>query len=129
MIGGVALGALLATGACTTIEAGLDGLSPASSSVQAGYAATRRPITFENVQRSDPQSVIGRSQHPKILAAYGGAYSDPKLERTLATIVGKLAAQTDDPNRAYRITILNSPNVNAFALPGGYVYITRGLVA
>ncbi len=31
--------------------------------------------------------------------------------------------------QAYRITILNSPNVNAFALPGGYLYVTRGLLA
>ncbi|MCQ0988856.1 M48 family metalloprotease [Jiella marina] len=125
-------GAMLVASGCTTIEAGLDGLTAdagADSSVQTGYAASRRPVTFETAQAGDPQSVIGRTQHPKILAAYGGAYSDPKLERTLATIVGKLAAATDDPTRAYRITVLNSPNINAFALPGGYVYITRGLLA
>ena len=126
---GVALTALMAAGACTTVEDGLDGLNGDAGSVRTGYTETGTPITFENVQQGDPQSIIGRSQHPKILAAYGGAYSDPKLERMLATVVGKLAAATDDPNRAYRITVLNSPNVNAFALPGGYVYITRGLLA
>ncbi|TFF22001.1 metalloprotease [Jiella endophytica] len=125
-----AVGALVVASGCTTIEAGLDSFSDQNSgSMQAGYTSTRQPITFETAQEGDPQSVIGRSQHPKILAAYGGAYSDPKLEQTLAGIVGKLAAATDDPNRAYRITILNSPNINAFALPGGYVYITRGLLA
>ena len=126
---GVGLVALMTASACTTVEDGLGGLTGADGNVRTGYAETGTPITFENVQQGDPQSVIGRSQHPKILAAYGGAYSDPKLERMLATIVGKLAAATDDPNRAYRITVLNSPNVNAFALPGGYVYITRGLLA
>ncbi|MEX6506974.1 M48 family metalloprotease [Jiella sp. M17.18] len=131
LCGGGALVALLLTGACTTVEQGLAGLTPSGdSSLQTGYAATQRdPVSFEQVQADDPQSVIARSQHPKILAAYGGAYSDPKMERMLATIVGRLAAVTDDPNRAYRITILNSPNINAFALPGGYVYITRGLLA
>lgn len=125
-----AVGALVVASGCTTIEAGLDSFSDQNSgSMQAGYTSTRQPITFETAQEGDPQSVIGRSQHPKILAAYGGAYSDPKLEQTLAGVVGRLAAATDDPNRAYRITILNSPNINAFALPGGYVYITRGLLA
>ncbi|MBP0616768.1 M48 family metalloprotease [Jiella mangrovi] len=126
-----ALAVLAIASGCTTIEAGLDNLGPneKTESLQAGYTSTRQPITFETAQEGDPQSVIGRTQHPKILAAYGGAYSDPKLEQTLAGIVGRLAAATDDPNRAYRITILNSPNINAFALPGGYVYITRGLLA
>ncbi len=72
---------------------------------------------------------IGKSQHPRILAAYGGAYADPKLERMLAGIVGKLNAVSSDPGRAYSITVLNSPNINAFALPGGYLYVTRGLLA
>ena len=126
-----AVGVLALASGCTTIEAGLDGLTAArgDDSLQAGYTSPRQPLTFETAQQGDPQSVIGRSQHPKLLAAYGGAYSDPKLEQALAGIVGKLAAASDDPNRAYRITILNSPNINAFALPGGYVYITRGLLA
>lgn len=129
-LGGVV--ALAFLGACSTIQAGLEDAAPGdASSVQAGYlpGPAREPVTFENLQKADPQATIGRLQHPKILAAYGGAYSDPKLEQTLATVVGRLAAVTDDPNRAYRITVLNSPNVNAFALPGGYLYVTRGLLA
>jgi predicted Zn-dependent protease len=38
-------------------------------------------------------------------------------------------ASSDRPDQAYRITILNSPAINAFALPGGYLYVTRGLLA
>ncbi|MDY8111019.1 M48 family metalloprotease [Fulvimarina sp. 2208YS6-2-32] len=124
LLGSAAL--LLATASCTTLEEGF-GLSDAD--LTTGYSATRPPVTFETAQAQDPQSRIGRSQHPKILAAYGGAYSDPKVERMLAGVVGKLQAASQDPNRAYNITVLNSPNVNAFALPGGYVYITRGLLA
>ncbi|WP_102960203.1 M48 family metalloprotease [Mangrovicella endophytica] len=122
----------LSAAGCTSIEKSLDDLTPnAGSEVRTGYlpGPSRQPVTFENIQAADPQSSIARSQHPKILAAYGGAYSDPKLEQALAGIVGKLATVSDDPARAYRITILNSPNVNAFALPGGYLYITRGLLA
>lgn len=130
---GALLAAVLMLGACQGINQSLEDVAKGGGSTpnQTGYlpGPTREPVTFENLQKGDPQSSIGKSQHPKILAAYGGAYSDPELEQTLATIVGRLSAVTDDPNRAYRITVLNSPNVNAFALPGGYLYVTRGLLA
>ena len=64
----------------------------------------------------------------RIVASYGGIYSDPDLERTLALIVGRLVAASDDPSRSYRITILNSDSINAFALEEGYLYVTRGLL-
>jgi predicted Zn-dependent protease len=47
----------------------------------------------------------------------------------VAKVVGSLTTVSANPTQTYRITILNSPNVNAFALPGGYLYITRGLLA
>ncbi|MBB3997307.1 M48 family metalloprotease [Aureimonas pseudogalii] len=121
---------LLALAGCTTLGAGLEETA-ASPELQTGFlpGQSRQPVSFEAVQSSDPQSTIGKSQHPKILAAYGGAYSDPKLELMLAGIVGKLGAVSSDPGRAYKITVLNSPNINAFALPGGYLYVTRGLLA
>ena len=54
---------------------------------------------------------------------------DAKLEQTLAPIVGRIVAASDRPDQPYRITILNAPAINAFALPGGYLYVTRGLLA
>ncbi len=86
-------------------------------------------VTFEALRANDPQAKIGAAEHPKILAAYGGAYQNEKLETLLALIVGRLVAESNDPGRAYGITVLNSPTVNAFALPGGYLYVTRGLLA
>ncbi|WP_197708063.1 M48 family metalloprotease [Hartmannibacter diazotrophicus] len=80
--------------------------------------------------RLDPRDVaIAEREHPKILAAYGGTYDDAKAVQAVARIVGRLVEATDEPWRSYRVTILNSPTVNAFALPGGYVYVTRGLLA
>ncbi|MGI9366281.1 MAG: M48 family metalloprotease, partial [Rhizobiaceae bacterium] len=67
--------------------------------------------------------------HPKVLKANGGAYESQKLDEMLAIIVGRLVTHTNDPDRAYDITVLNSASVNAFALPGGYLYVTRGLLA
>ena len=58
-------------------------------------------------------------EHNRILAAYGGAYEDAALEKLTGGIVDKLVAASDRPDLAYRVTILNSPAINAFALPGG----------
>lgn len=71
----------------------------------------------------------GAEEHARIVAAYGGIYHDDRLEQTVARIVGRIVAASDQPEQAYRITILNSPAINAFALPGGYLYVTRGLLA
>jgi predicted Zn-dependent protease len=72
---------------------------------------------------------IGAAEHPKILAEFGGVYRDPKVSGYIATLGGRLAAATELPGLRFRFTVLNSPVVNAMALPGGYVYVTRGLLA
>ncbi len=87
------------------------------------------PVTAANVSKNDRLAQLSALQHPRILATYGGEYKDAKLERMVAKIVGKLTTVSDNPDQTYIITILNSPNINAFALPGGYLYVTRGLLA
>jgi len=93
------------------------------------FQPTGKPVTVDSVSRNNRLAELAKAQHPRILATYGGEYSDPKLERMVAKVVGSLTTVSDNPNQVYRITILNSPNVNAFALPGGYLYVTRGLLA
>jgi predicted Zn-dependent protease len=73
--------------------------------------------------------VIGRREHPRIIAAYGGVYEDRRAEIMVARIVGRLLAAANQPNAQYQITILDTSEVNAFALPGGYIYVTRGILA
>jgi predicted Zn-dependent protease len=72
---------------------------------------------------------MGAREHPRIVASYGGEYKDVKTEQLVARIMGALTLVSENPTQSYRITILNSPAINAFALPGGYVYVTRGLLA
>ncbi|WP_310622088.1 M48 family metalloprotease [Flexibacterium corallicola] len=72
---------------------------------------------------------VSQKEHPRVVATYGGVYSDEGAEQAIARVVGSLVAASDNPNTHYRITLLNSPTVNAFALPEGYLYITRGLLA
>jgi len=100
-----------------------------SAALDESLRPSSTPVTIDNVTRNDRLAEAARQQHPRILATYGGEYSDPRLERMVARIVGKLILTSENPSQTYRITILNSPNVNAFALPGGYLYVTRGLLA
>ena len=78
---------------------------------------------------SDEDDAIGAREHPRIIASYGGIYADRRAEIMLARIVGRLLAAADQPNQKFTVTILDTAEVNAFALPGGYVYVTRGLLA
>jgi predicted Zn-dependent protease len=81
-------------------------------------------------QGGDPEdAAIGSREHPRIVASYGGVYSDREAEIVLAQIVGRLLAAADQPNATFNVTILDTSDVNAFALPGGYVYVTRGILA
>lgn len=80
-------------------------------------------------QRSASDQRAGDENHPKILAQFGGEVSDPALRAYVDGIGRRLAAQTEQPDARWTFTVLDSPVVNAFALPGGYVYVTRGLIA
>jgi predicted Zn-dependent protease len=91
--------------------------------------ASEPTLTSSFVRPDDPQEEIGAREHPLVVAKYGGEYNDEEAEKMLALIVGRLISVSDDPSRVFKVTILNSPKVNAFALPGGYVYVTRGLLA
>jgi predicted Zn-dependent protease len=68
-------------------------------------------------------------EHQRILAAYGGVYNDPRLQAMVEQIAKRLVAASDRPDLHYRVTMLNSQSVNAFALPTGQLYLTRGLIA
>ncbi len=69
-------------------------------------------------------------QHKELVAQFGGEYQAPAAERYLDAILVKLAQASDTPGQtAYKVTILNTPVVNAFALPSGNLYVTRGLLA
>ena len=75
------------------------------------------------------EKYLGQQNHPKIIEEYGGVYDDPKVGGYFALIASRLVRTTNHRNIGFRFTLLNSPDVNAFALPGGFIYITRGLVA
>ena len=120
MRNGLLAASLLALSACTS----LTGTNVAVSQTGDSPAPTVVP---EGTEPDDV--VIGRREHPRIIAAYGGVYSDRPAEIMVARIVSRLLAAANQPNAQFQVTILDSSEVNAFALPGGYIYVTRGILA
>jgi predicted Zn-dependent protease len=70
-----------------------------------------------------------RRDELRVLDANGGVYQDAQLQSLVADVVERLAASSDRPDLRYQVVILNSPAVNAFSLPSGRLYVTRGLIA
>ena len=100
-----------------------------------GFAAcseVRNPATgalqYTTLSQADEQR-LGAQEHPKILAQYQGAYTDPKAQAYVQSIGQRLVAVSELSQEKFTFTLLDTPIVNAFALPGGYVYVTRGVVA
>src|SRR6188474_3237834 len=56
-----------------------------------------------------------------------GLYDDPELQRYVSELGMRIAQRSQRPNLPWSFAVLDSPAVNAFALPGGYIYITRGI--
>jgi predicted Zn-dependent protease len=77
----------------------------------------------------EEERAIGRQQHPQVLQEFGGAYQDEALQRYVEQIGERLVGVSDIPGQDFTFTVLSSDLPNAFALPGGYVYVTRGLLA
>jgi len=103
----------------------------ARNAVAGALLALALPAGAQSLFGLSPEEAkrFGREHHPKIVAQYGGAYDDPALVRYVDSIGQLLAAASHAPGIGYTFTVLDTPIVNAFALPGGYVYVTRGLLA
>lgn len=71
---------------------------------------------------------IGREGHEAVLREYG-AYENPRLQAFVDSVGQSLARVSHLPNLDWHFTVLDDPTVNAFAMPGGYIYITRGIMA
>ena len=92
-------------------------------------AATPAAVPPVKPNRTLTTTPASEKEHERILASYGGVYDDPKLEALVTKTVDRLVAASDRPDQPYKVTILNSGAVNAFALPTGQLYVTRGLIA
>ena len=110
-----ALAASLALAGCASIEPQGD----TSFKMDAPPLPPRPPVAENKAS----------AEHNRMVALFDGEYKDPAAEAYLNDILAKLAKAEDQSGDPYKVTILNSPIVNAFALPPRDLFITRGLLA
>lgn len=94
-------------------------------------ATVTNPVTGKQERTAmDEASEIaeGKKAHEQVLSEYG-VYKNPRLQAYVNDIGQRLARQSHRSHLQWHFTVLDSPEINAFALPGGYVYITRGIMA
>ena len=78
---------------------------------------------------SESQEIsMGREYDPQV-AATMGVYADAELQRYVQDLGARLAATSERPQLPWTFRVVDDPVVNAFALPGGFIYVTRGILA
>ncbi len=110
------------------------------SLIQAGLIAllllgvqscAKNPVTGKSelmLMSTEQEKALGAESDPQVVAQYG-LYPDETLQNFIDEKGQQMAAISHRPDLNYEFKILNSPVVNAFAVPGGYVYFTRGIMA
>ena len=94
-------------------------------------ACSRNPVTGKReviLMSKDQEIALGKESHPSVVATMG-IYEDAKLQNFINEKGKAMASISHRPDLPYQFYIVDSPVVNAFAVPGGYVYFTRGIMA
>jgi predicted Zn-dependent protease len=87
-------------------------------------ATGRREFTL----MSEAQEIgIGRESDPQIRAEMG-VYDDPELQKYVSDVGMRLARLSERPSLPWQFTVVDQPAINAFAVPGGFIYLTRGIL-
>jgi len=74
------------------------------------------------------EAKLGKEMYDEIITKMS-IYQEPKLVSYVNKVGNNVAKVSDRPNYTFTFTIIDSPDINAFATPGGYIYINRGLIA
>lgn len=94
-------------------------------------SCSRNPVTGKKeliLMSTEQEIALGQQSHPSIVASMG-LYEDKKLQDFISEKGKAMAKISHRPDLPYQFNIIDSPVVNAFAVPGGYVYFTRGIMA
>ena len=89
------------------------------------------PVTGENevMLFSEKAEVSMGADVDRSISQEYGLYQDPLLTRYIERVGRRLVPHTHRPNLVYHFSVLDTPVINAFAAPGGYIYVTRGILA
>ncbi|MEX1311449.1 MAG: M48 family metalloprotease, partial [Candidatus Sulfomarinibacteraceae bacterium] len=106
-------------------------LLPSIACLVALSACTMNPATGQRQLTliSEAQEVaMGRQAEPQVLATFG-EYPDKEWQRYVNDLGQQLAAASERPHLPWAFHVLDDPLVNAFAYPGGFIYVTRGILS
>jgi predicted Zn-dependent protease len=78
---------------------------------------------------SEGQEIAIGKENDQAIVAQLGLYPDEELQRYIQALGDKLAATSERPGLDWTFRVVDDPIINAFALPGGYIYVTRGILA
>jgi len=118
---------LLGLGACTTASGARPPRPEARTEAGAEKPAERQVILSDD-RELEGEKELGR-QAAEEVARETGLVSDPELVAYVKSIGERVAARSPRTDVEYTFQIADTPDVNAFALPGGYIFVTRGLLA
>lgn len=96
-------------------------------------ACSTNPATggssFTAFMSPEDEKRVGAEEHPKLVQQFGGDYDASELAAYVDRVGQSVARFAEVQDIRYSFTVLDDDDINAFALPGGYVHVTRGLLA
>lgn len=95
------------------------------------FTCARNPVSGKrelNLMSQEQEIAIGKESHPSVVASMG-LYENKNLQAFMNEKGQAMAKISHRPDLPFQFYIVDSPVVNAFAIPGGYVYFTRGILA
>ena len=95
----------------------------------ASFVVSPATAQFTPFMNKESEKKIGAQQHPLIMQEFGGAYKNNQIASYADQIMNTIVKNSPVEQSEITFTVLNSPVVNAMALPGGYIYVTRGILA
>jgi len=104
----------------------------ASALLLALTACATNPVTGHpefNLVSDKKANKMGSDAYPSLRQQWGGDYNDPELQEWISSIGMELAKNSHSPELPYKFTVTNSSQLNAVCLPGGKIFITRGLLS
>lgn len=95
------------------------------------FSCARNPVTGKSELSlvSESQEIQMGQQAAQDVSRSIGLYNDSKVQSYVANLGKRMAAQSERPNLPWEFHVVDDASVNAFALPGGFIYVTRGLMA
>ncbi|MFI5178529.1 MAG: M48 family metalloprotease [Vicinamibacterales bacterium] len=102
----------------------------AAAGIAMAAACATNPATGQrqfSLMSEDQEIQIGREQDAQVRKEMG-VYADREVQQYVSDVGQQLAQSSERPNLPWHFTVVDVPAINAFALPGGYIYITRGIL-